>query len=325
MTCPNSSRIVVPNDLFGQRIDVVLSKLIPEYSRSQLSAWLKQGLITVNGQPIKPKEKVLSAASIEIIGDWPKNQGTNPSYLPENIPLNIIYEDSYLLIINKPAGLVVHPGAGNQDHTLVNALLYHAPQLIELPRAGIIHRLDKDTTGLLVVAKTLTAYTSLVRQMQARDIKRHYLGLVQGHVISGGTIDTFYGRHPHHRLKMTANAGHRQAVTHYKIKKHYQGYFTLLNVTLETGRTHQIRVHMHHINHPILGDPLYGRRPKIPTELPQEIQNQILTLNRQALHAATLTLTHPEQHEILTFTAELPDDLQAILTTLDNDLASPNC
>lgn len=314
-------KLAVPEELSGQRIDLVLARLLPQYSRSQLSSWLKLGLITVNGKHYKPKEKVLSEAIIEIPDSWPENQGTNPTCLAEDIPLNIIYEDPSLIIINKPAGLIVHPGAGNKDHTLVNALLHHAPQLAELSRAGLIHRLDKDTTGLLVIAKTLTAYTSLARQMQSREIKRHYFGLVQGHVISGGTIDTLYGRHPHNRLKMTVNVGNRQAITHYRVKKHYQSYFTGLNITLETGRTHQIRVHMNHMNHPIFGDPLYGKRPKIPMDLPQEIQDQFLAFNRQALHAATLTLTHPEHHETLTFTAELPDDLQTILSILDDYLA----
>ncbi|OGV49029.1 MAG: RNA pseudouridine synthase [Legionellales bacterium RIFCSPHIGHO2_12_FULL_42_9] len=321
MTTSSSSTLTVSEKLSGQRIDVVLATLLPQYSRSQLSSWLKLGLITVNGKHIKPKEKVFAASSIEIPENWPEHQDINQTCLAEDIPLNIIYEDPYLIIINKPPGLVVHPGAGNKDHTLVNALLHHAPQLHELPRAGIIHRLDKDTTGLLVIAKTLTAYTSLVRQMQAREIKRHYLGLVLGHVISGGTIDTLYGRHPHNRLKMTVGVGKRQAITHYRVSQHYQAYFTLLNITLETGRTHQIRVHMHHINHPIFGDPLYGKRPKIPTELAEDLQKQLLSFNRQALHASTLTLTHPEHHETLTFTAALPDDLQTILTILDNYLA----
>ena len=314
------SKIAVPDDLYGQRIDVILAKLIPHYSRAQLSAWLKQGLITVNGQHLKPKEKILTKAMIEFSDHAPENVLINQRCLAQNIPLTIIYEDSSLMIINKQAGLVVHPGAGNQDHTLVNALLHHAPQLHELPRAGMIHRLDKQTSGLLVIAKTLSAYTALVRQMQAREIKRYYLALVQGHVISGGTIETFYGRHPRHRLKMAVNSGHRQAITHYRINKHYQGYFTLLNITLETGRTHQIRVHMQHVKHPILGDPLYGQRPKMPTNLPQDIQDKLLSFKRQALHAATLTLKHPERDETLTFTAELPDDFQTILTTLDTYL-----
>ena len=260
-------------------------------------------------------------AIIELPEKWPDNHASNPTCLPEDIPLTIVYEDLSLIIINKPAGLVVHPGAGNKNHTLVNALLHHAPQLHDLPRAGIIHRLDKDTTGILVVAKTLPAYTSLARQMQAREIKRHYLGLVQGHLISGGTIDTLFGRHPHNRLKMAVDVGNRQAITHYRVHKHYHEYFTLLNITLETGRTHQIRVHMQHINHPIFGDPLYGKRPKIPTDMPLEIQEKLLSFKRQALHAATLTLTHPEHHESLTFTAELPDDLQTVLTILDEYLA----
>lgn len=312
----------VPEELFGLRIDVILSKLLPQYSRSQLTTWLKQGLITVNGQTLKPKEKILTETTIELPEQWPEGApGSSCHDLPEDIPLNIVFEDEAFLIINKPTGLVVHPGAGNHSHTLVNALLHHAPSLIELPRAGIIHRLDKDTTGLLVIAKTLTAYTDLSRQMQSREIKRHYLALVQGHLISGGTIDTFYGRHPHNRLKMTVAQGGRQAVTHYRLQKHYQNYFTLLDVSLETGRTHQIRVHMNHINHPIFGDPLYGKRPKLPKELPDDIEELILSFHRQALHASTLTLTHPVQHETLTFNAELPDDLLKLLNTLDEHLA----
>ena len=315
--------ITVPDELNGLRIDVVLAKLLPQYSRSQLSLWLKEGVILVNGKRLKPKEKVSAQASIELPQNWPENPDATSSSLPEDIPLNIVYEDDSLIIINKPIGLVVHPGAGNKDHTLVNALLHHAPQLNELSRAGIIHRLDKNTSGLLVIAKTLTAYTNLTRQMQAREIKRHYMALVQGHVISGGTIDTHYGRHPHNRLKMAVCVGGRQAITHYRVKKHYQQYFTYLDVTLETGRTHQIRVHMNHINHPIFGDPLYGKRPKLPAELPVEIQDKILAFKRQALHAVTLTLTHPENHETLTFTADLPEDLQNLMTTLDDYLVEP--
>ena len=317
---PNN-KLTIPVDLLGQRIDIILAQLLPQYSRSQLSSWLKEGIITVDGKQLKPKNKIQVEAQIECPLQWPIQHDFNLNCQAEAIPLHIVFEDSEFIIVNKPAGLVVHPGAGNQTHTLVNALLYHAPQLKELPRAGIVHRLDKDTTGLLVVAKNLTAYTDLVRQMQAREIQRHYIALVQGSMVAGGTIDTFYGRHPHNRLKMHVAAGGRQAITHYRIKKSYQNYFTLLDVTLETGRTHQIRVHMTHLNHPILGDALYGKRPKLPTELPEDVIQAILSLKRQALHAASLTLTHPLHHETLTFNAELPDDFQMILNHLDFYLA----
>jgi 23S rRNA pseudouridine1911/1915/1917 synthase len=309
--------ITIPEEFNGQRCDVVLAKLLPQYSRSLLSTWLKEGLITIDAKQLRPKDKVQANAIIAFAANWPDRHSDPGVSQPEDIPLTVVYEDDSVLIINKPAELVVHPGAGNKDHTLVNALLHHAPVLQELPRAGIIHRLDKNTTGLLVVAKTLPAYTSLTRQMQAREIKRQYMALVQGHVISGGTIDTHYGRHPRNRLKMAVCNGGRQAITHYRVLQSYHNYFTALEVNLETGRTHQIRVHMQHINHPIFGDPLYGKRPKLPTELPLEAQEKILAFKRQALHAQSLTLTHPTSHESLTFTADLPEDLTNLLSLLD--------
>lgn len=314
-----NNELRVPRDLHGQRIDVALARLLPLYSRSQLSQWLKQGLIQVNQRQLKPKDKIMEGDVITLAVDDEAHQQSSAPCEPEFIPLDIVYEDEALLVVNKQAGLVVHPGAGNPKHTLVNALLHHAPQLASLSRAGIVHRLDKDTTGLLVVAKTLPAHTSLVRQMQERDIQRRYVTLVQGHVISGGEIDTFFGRHPRNRLKMAVLNQGRQAVTLYTVKRHYDA-FTLLDVQLLTGRTHQIRVHMAHINHPVIGDPLYGGRTKIPAEIAPELREALQSFKRQALHAASLSFHHPENNDLLTFTAPLPDDFQSLINSLDEYL-----
>ncbi len=309
--------LIIPGELHNQRIDSVLAQLLPEFSRSQLSGWIKSGLITVNKQPRKPKDKAVAGEVIDVNVSFALDPDDFNKSSPQDIPLHIIYEDDEVLVINKPAGLVVHPGAGNREHTLVNALLFHCPTLQHLPRAGIIHRLDKDTTGLLIIAKTLTAQTSLVRQMQAREIKRHYIALAQGHLISGGTIDTFYGRHPRNRLKMAVLNNGRQAITHYSINKQFH-HMTLLDVELMTGRTHQIRVHLAHINHPVVGDPLYGRL-RFPANVSDTLRTTIQQFTRQALHAHTLTFCHPETNEELTFTAPLPDDFKNLLDLLEND------
>lgn len=298
----------------GQRVDLVLAQLFPDYSRSQLSNWLKNGSITVNQRQYKPKDKLYGGERITM---HVALEEKNTWCVAQNIPLDIVFEDQHLLIINKPSGLVVHPGAGNADHTLVNALLHHDPNLQHLPRAGIVHRLDKDTTGLLIVAKTLTTHTSLIRLMQAREIQRHYLTLVYGHVIAGGTIDTFYGRHPHNRLKMAVCTQGKQAITHYSVNKQYDG-FTLLDVKLMTGRTHQIRVHMAHINHPVVGDTVYIGRNRLPAGLSGEHRLAFQSFKRQALHAGFLSFHHPETQELLTFTAPLPDDFQRLLTLLEH-------
>ena len=320
MTETINKQIIIPREYHGQRLDVVLAQLFPDYSRSQLSAWLKEGVITLNQQLSKPKEKVFGGEEVEMSIDFSALEQDKEAPLPEAISLNIVYEDDDLLVINKPAGLVVHPGAGNREHTLVNALIYHEPSLQHLPRAGIVHRLDKDTTGLLVVAKTLKAHTHLIRQMQAREVQRNYLTLVQGHLISGGEIDTFYGRHPRNRLKMAVCTQGRQAITLYSIRKQYQE-FTLLDVQLLTGRTHQIRVHMAHINHPVVGDPLYGGRMRFPSQATEELRELFKQFQRQALHAYQLSFAHPESEETLTFEAPLPDDFQSLLDILDDHFA----
>ncbi|WP_454782565.1 23S rRNA pseudouridine(1911/1915/1917) synthase RluD [Legionella sp. WA2022007384] len=309
-------QLTVPREYHNQRIDSVLAHLLPDYSRSQISNWIKSGTIILNQKPCKPKDKVLDGDLIDINVDFTLTEQDFNHCAPEEIPLNIVYEDDEILVLNKPENMVVHPGAGNREHTLVNALLHHAPSLHHLPRAGIIHRLDKDTTGLLVVAKTLTAHTSLIRQMQAREIQRHYVTLVQGHLISGGTIDTGFGRHPRNRLKMTVQEQGRQAITHYSVKKQYQD-FTLLDINLMTGRTHQIRVHLAYIHHPVVGDPLYGGRMRFPAHATEELRSLLQNFKRQALHATTLSFSHPKTENELTFKAPMPDDFTLLLNTLD--------
>ncbi|KTC65942.1 ribosomal large subunit pseudouridine synthase D (plasmid) [Legionella adelaidensis] len=313
-------QLTIPILQEGKRVDAVLAELFPEYSRSQLSSWLKAGFITINKRVYKPKEKVFGGENLEI-KIIPQ---VEESSLGEDIPLAIIYEDEHLIIINKPAGLVVHPGAGNLQHTLVNALIHHNPDLQQLPRAGIIHRLDKDTTGLLIVAKTLHAHTQLIRQMQAREIQRHYLALVNGHVISGKRIETFFGRHPKNRLKMAVCNHGKEAITEFSIRKHYNS-FTLLDVKLFTGRTHQIRVHLSHINYPIVGDSLYGGRLRIPPQATDQLKQMLQQFKRQALHAYHLSFTHPISKQELTFSAPIPDDFQLLLNLLDAYCENISC
>ena len=306
---------IVPDALAGLRIDVVLAEMMPEFSRTQLTTWLKEGKITLDNKVRKPKEKVYGGESIQT--SFTVEPVRLNIDIAENIPLDIVYEDEHLLIINKQAGLVVHPGAGNHQHTLVNALLYHSRELASLPRAGIVHRLDKDTTGLLIVAKTLICKTQLIRQLEAREINRHYIALVQGHIIAGAEIETLYGRHPRNRLKMAVREEGKLAITRYTLKKQYQD-FTLLNVQLLTGRTHQIRVHLAHIRHPLVGDTLYGLRLRFPKEASDTVKEVLHDFKRQALHACSLHFVHPITKEPITVEAPLPADFQHLLNCLDN-------
>lgn len=307
----------VASEAHGLRIDSMIAQWIPEYSRSQISNWIKMGAVTLNHKPCKPKDKISVGDLIAVNINLNEREVEFNLCQAEDIPLDIIYEDNEVLVLNKAAGMVVHPGAGNPDHTLVHALLHHEPNLRNLPRAGIIHRLDKDTTGLLVVAKSLTAHTSLIRQMQAREIQRQYIALVQGHVIGGGTLDTGFGRHPKNRLKMTVTGQGRQAITHYTVNRHYHDY-TLLDVSLMTGRTHQIRVHMAYIHHPIVGDPLYGGRMRLPSLNSEPLKDILHGFKRQALHALTLGFTHPKTNERLTCEAPIPEDFDTLLHALDD-------
>lgn len=305
----------IPPELSGQRIDQVLAKLYPDWSRSKLSAWLKDGTILINQQIWKPNTKVLGGETISF--DIPPNSN-HLHDTAEDIPLDILFEDEEIIIINKPAGLIVHPGAGNQRGTLLNALLHHYAPLQDLPRAGIVHRLDKDTSGIMVIAKTLTAHTHLIRQLQERTIQRQYVALVYGHLIAGQTIHTEYGRDPKNRLKMAVLKHGKPAITTFTVRKRYH-FVTLVQVNLHTGRTHQIRVHMTHINHPIVGDPLYKTRNYLKAGMSLELRHALSKFPRQALHAETLQLQHPETQETLTFAAPIPYDFQNLINFIEQE------
>ena len=286
------------------RLDAALARLLPEHSRSRLQAWLKDGLILLDGANADAKRKVWGGERIRIAVP-PAPTFTDAA---EDIALPIVYADDALIVIAKPAGLVMHPGNGNASGTLMNALLHHAPALAGLPRAGIVHRLDKETSGLLVVAKTLTAQTALVRQLQARTVTRHYLALVHGQVTANGTVDAPLGRHPAQRTKMAVvRQGGKEARTHYSVKERF-ARATLLECRLETGRTHQIRVHMASIKHPLVGDPAYGKTKSGNATLD--------AFPRQALHAFRLALIHPDSGVALAWEAPLPADFAALLEQL---------
>ncbi|MDY0047253.1 MAG: 23S rRNA pseudouridine(1911/1915/1917) synthase RluD [Thauera propionica] len=296
--------MTIPAELGGLRLDQALARLFPEHSRSRLQAWLKDGRIRLDGELAGSRQKVSGGERVELDVAQPPEIAAEQ---PEDIPLRVVFEDAHLLVIDKPAGLVVHPGSGNWSGTLLNALLHHAPQVAEVPRAGIVHRLDKDTSGLLVVAKTLTAQTDLVRQLQARTVRRHYWALAQGRVQAGGMADAPIGRHPTQRTKMAVVGNGRPAVTHYKVVERF-ARATLLECRLETGRTHQIRVHMAHIGHPLVGDPVYAaRRVADPAWAGFE---------RQALHAFRLGLIHPATGEAMEWEIPMAEDLDALLQRL---------
>lgn len=310
---PQDQQIVsiVPPEMAQQRLDQVVASLCPQYSRSQLQKWIKSGQVLVDNKPLKPKERLTGGEQIIIHA----TQEVQTRSEPEEIDLNIVYEDEDILVLNKPADLVVHPAAGNWTGTLVNGLLHYNPQLEMLPRAGIVHRLDKDTTGLMVVAKSLEAHHSLVEQLQERDVSREYLALVQRPVIAGGTIEANIGRHPIDRLKMAVMEGGKEAITHYRVEERFR-HHTLLRVALETGRTHQIRVHLttHHM--PIVGDQLYGGRPRVPAGISGELREALQTFPRQALHATRLGLIHPTTAEEMEWEALVPADMEALLCLL---------
>lgn len=295
----------------GQRLDQALAQLLPELSRSRIQQWIKSGELTLNDLPTSPKQKVYQGDRIDgNIAEPPPQRNK-----AQHIKLSIIFEDNELIIINKPAGLVVHPGAGNPDQTLLNALLYHCNDLQEIPRAGIVHRLDKDTSGLMVVAKTLEAQFDLVKQLQARTVKRHYQALVSGELISAGTVNAAIGRSSKDRLRMAVVPQGKEAITHYRILKRYQG-FSLIECQLETGRTHQIRVHLTHLRHPLVGDPLYGGRARLPKGLDTSTREIILAFPRQALHAKKLAFLHPTTQKNLLFESDLPEDFETLLASL---------
>jgi len=297
--------------LAGRRLDQALAELLPEYSRSRLQRLLDQGLVLVDGRTRRRRDKVRGGEEIRL-GLVPEPCGP---CVAQPIALKIVFEDEQLLVVNKPAGLVVHPAAGNRDGTLQNALLYHLPRLDSVPRAGIVHRLDKDTSGLLVVAKTLLAHKFLVEQLQRRSLYREYRALVQGVVVAGGTIAAPIGRDPLHRARMAVISGGRPAVTHYRVRERFDTH-TLLTVRLETGRTHQIRVHMVHIRHPLVGDRTYGGRPRPPRSAGTRLIGALQSFPRQALHAAALGCDHPLTGAAMYWELPLPEDMRKLLGLL---------
>ncbi|EIJ73920.1 23S rRNA pseudouridine(1911/1915/1917) synthase RluD [Haemophilus haemolyticus] len=305
----------VQPEQMGQRLDQTLAELFPEYSRSRLKTWIEADLVKLNDHIANiPREKVLGGEKIEITVEVEDET----RFEPENIPLNIVYEDNDIIVINKPKDLVVHPGAGNPNGTVLNALLYHYPPIAEVPRAGIVHRLDKDTTGLMVVAKTIPAQTKLVRDLQKRKITREYEAVASGIMTKGGTVDQPMARHATKRTLMAVHPMGKPAVTHYRIMENYRNY-TRLRLRLETGRTHQIRVHMAHIAHPLLGDQTYGGRPRPPKNASEDFMEVLRNFKRQALHAVMLRLAHPITGEMMEWYAPLPDDFVELLNALKAD------
>ncbi|MCI7717911.1 23S rRNA pseudouridine(1911/1915/1917) synthase RluD [[Pasteurella] aerogenes] len=299
----------------GQRLDQTLAELFPDYSRSRLKTWIEGDLVLVNGQINNvPRSKVYGGEQVEITVEV----DDETRFEAENIPLDIVYEDEHILVINKPKDLVVHPGAGNPKGTVLNALLYHYPEIAEVPRAGIVHRLDKDTTGLMVVAKTIPAQTKLVRDLQKRKITREYEAIASGIMTKGGTVDQPMARHPTKRTHMAVHPLGKPAVTHYRIMERFRDY-TRLRLRLETGRTHQIRVHMAHIAHPLLGDQTYGGRPRPPKNASEELMRVMREFKRQALHAVMLRLAHPISGEMMEWYAPLPADFVELVEALKDD------
>lgn len=305
----------VPAELDGERLDQAAAKLFAAYSRSRLQTWIRGGQLLVDGVRCRPRDRVPAGALLEVAADPVEEV----SWRAQPIELNIIYEDASILVLDKPAGLVVHPAAGHAEGTLVNALLAHAPELAQLPRGGIVHRLDMETSGIMVVARSLAAHHNLVAQLQARTVHREYCAVCIGAMTGGGTVDAPIGRHPRQRKKMAVlTSGGKHAVTHYRVARRF-GHHTCITVNLETGRTHQIRVHMAHRHYPLVGDPVYGGRPRIPKGASAELVEALRGFPRQALHARALGLIHPESGQQLAFQSPIPADLQGLLDVLERE------
>lgn len=316
MTQPTPITLTIPHDLGGQRLDQALQQMLPEYSRSRLQAWIKDGLVKLGDQTVTPKLKVWGGEQVTVM---PQISPSDHPFKAEDIALDVVYEDDDILVINKPAGLVVHPAAGNWEGTLLNGLLHHAPKLEQVPRAGIVHRLDKDTSGLLVVGKSLEAQTSLVRQLQARTVKREYRVIVWGQIWRNGTVDQPIGRHPHARTKMAVNRMGKPAITRYEVLERFAVH-TYMRCLLETGRTHQIRVHMQHLQAPIVGDPVYGIRGIIPHRFMTDVLfDAVQGFKRQALHAIRLGLVHPTSGQPMEWQIDLPADMKLLLEAMRHE------
>ena len=312
-------RFTVPEELAGKRFDVVLAALVPEFSRARLQRWIRNGRATVEHRGRRPRDPVAAGDRIELLA--PAGDPAPPSHPAQPIELSVHYEDDGIIVLDKPAGMIVHPGAGRPDRTLVNALLHHDPALAGVPRAGLVHRLDRNTTGLLVAARTLAAHKSLVAQLAERSIDREYLAVVRGRVIAGGVIDAPIGRHPTHRTRMAVvRRNARRAITHFRVETRYRAH-TALTVRLETGRTHQIRVHLAHRGFPVVGDPDYGGRPAPPAAATPRLVAALHRFDRQALHARRLALRHPLTGRACEWTSPPPADLDALLAALAADVA----
>ena len=304
----------VPVTAAGERFDKVLAELFPDYSRSRLAAWIKAGEVLLDGRPARPRDAVRGGESVLVRA----RQEVATHSMPQAIELDVLFEDGELLVVNKRAGLVVHPGAGNPAGTLVNALLHRHPELELLPRAGIVHRLDKETSGALIVARTLRAHTALVGQLAAREIHRQYEAVVNGVLVAGGTVDAPLDRHPVDRLKRAVVEEGKPAVTHFRVRERFRAH-THIECLLETGRTHQIRVHLAHLRHPLVGDPLYGGSLRLPKGATPELSDTLRAFKRQALHAEKVEFAHPVGGETVTAVAPRPADLRKLLDTLRAD------
>ncbi|MGN6519841.1 MAG: 23S rRNA pseudouridine(1911/1915/1917) synthase RluD [Dokdonella sp.] len=313
---PSASRLAatVPDTLAGRRFDQALAEIFPDYSRSRLTAWIKAGAVRLDGEVVAPRQILRGGEAIELDVRMEREIGAQA----EEIPLDIRYEDAEVIVVNKPPGLVVHPGAGNPAGTLQNALLHHDPKLAEIPRGGIVHRLDKDTSGLMVVARTLRAHTALVEQLSERDVHRQYAAIVYGAMVAGGRVDEPIGRHPHDRLKQAVREDGREAITHYRVRERFRA-MTLVECRLETGRTHQIRVHMAYVRHPLVGDAQYGGLLKLPKGATPELTAALRGFRRQALHAEKLEFAHPKSGKPVAIEAERPADMEALLAALRAD------
>jgi len=310
----SARQAIVPDTSAGRRFDAVVAELFPEYSRSRLTDWIKSGDVLLDGAQARPRDPLRGGEIVTLT----VVMETQTDAQPEDIPLDVLFEDEHLLVINKPVGLVVHPGAGNHSGTLVNALLYRDPSVAVLPRAGIVHRLDKDTSGVMVIARTIQAQTALVEQLSAREVHRQYLAVVVGALVSGGTATAGIDRHPRDRIRMAVREDGKEAITHYRLRERFRAH-TALECRLETGRTHQIRVHMAHLRHPIIGDQLYGGALKLPKGASDELVAELRGFKRQALHAETLEFVHPITGEKITNSAPPPADMQALLHALRED------
>jgi 23S rRNA pseudouridine1911/1915/1917 synthase len=304
-------KIIIPTRMTGERLDASLAEMLPDFSRSKITAWIKSGDALMNGKNFKPKDKV---SGNEIV-DLTLNQKQSNDWAAEEIPLNIVYEDEDIIVINKQFGLVTHPGAGNWSGTLANALLYYDPALSSLDRAGIVHRLDKNTSGLMVIARNEKSQKYLVEQLQNHSVDREYSAIVYGHMIAGGTVDEPIGRDPKDRVKQAVSMSGKDATTHYRAIERFKSH-THVKAILETGRTHQIRVHLSHVGHSLIGDPMYGGRVRFPKKASVELKDVLLNFKRQALHSKKLTLTHPISGELMSWKAPLPDDMLGLLEVL---------